>query len=188
LYSELCDATQKKAPIVYLDEVNFTKSSIQSFDWSGQNANITVDQRQIYIGYKSVIAAISSARGSIFTHIYDAAVDRDDFAMYLKALSKSYHHRPFYLMMDNLAVHKTDTVRDVYRELRITPVFNVSYSPQYNPIESVFSIVKREYCKQRLHHVANNLAFDVPTNIRSAFKTVTKVQIQNCIRLSFKLI
>lgn len=41
--------------------------------------------------------------------------------------------------MDQLAVHKSKEVRPVYEELGITPIFNIGYSPEFNPIEAVFS-------------------------------------------------
>ena len=50
LYEQLTKARRMKLPIVYLDEVNFTKQSIQKLDWSGRHSNISVDQRQIYTG------------------------------------------------------------------------------------------------------------------------------------------
>ena len=41
--------------------------------------------------------------------------------------------------MDNLPAHKTIAVRDKMRELGITWIFNVPYSPEYNAIEMPFS-------------------------------------------------
>ena len=45
--------------------------------------------------------------------------------------------------MDNLSVHKTLAAQTAYRHLDIKPIFNLAYSPEYNPIELVFSQVKR---------------------------------------------
>jgi transposase len=177
LYVDLTDREKSKEPLLYLDEVNFTKRSVQSLDWSGKNSNITVDQRQIYTGYKSVIAAVNKDRKRCLIHIYDQAIDQEDFEQYLRVVSKWFKGKPIRLMMDNLGVHKARAIKDVYSELKITPVYNVAYSPDYNAIESVFSIVKKEFCKQRLTHLANNLEFDFPKHIRAAFKTVTKTQI-----------
>ena len=48
---------------VYLDETNFTKLAFQSKDWSCCKENQQVDQRDIYTGYRSVIASISEDKG-----------------------------------------------------------------------------------------------------------------------------
>ena len=46
-------------------------------------------------------------------------------------------------------VHRSNATKEVYRRLNITPIFNIPYSPQFNGIESYFSLVKGEY-KRRL--------------------------------------
>ena len=160
LYREMTAARQTGKPIIYLDEVNFTKRSFQGVDWSARNANITVDQRQIYTSYKSVLASINWERGKGLEYIFDKAIRQEQFMMYLKALHGLFGRQPIIIMMDNLWVHKDPEVMDLYKRLKITPIFNVGYAPDFNPIESTFSIVKRQYCKQRLHCLANNIAFD----------------------------
>ena len=49
------------------------------------------------------------------------------------------------LFMDNLAVHRHREVQLEYEKLNIIPIFNVAYSPEFNPIEAVFSKVKAIY-------------------------------------------
>ena len=44
--------------------------------------------------------------------------------------------------MDNLYVHKSRAAREHFEKLNIEPIWNVSYSPEFNPIEAVFSKVK----------------------------------------------
>ena len=55
-----------------------------------------------------------------------------------------------YIYMDNLKVHSTDMVKDVYEELEITPIYGPYYSPDYNAIEFVFSSLKQKVKKMRL--------------------------------------
>ena len=57
-------------------------------------------------------------------------------------------------------MHKDKTVRPYYDQLDIMPVYNVSYSPEFNPIESCFSQVKRYFCVERLNVLANFGVFD----------------------------
>ena len=49
--------------------------------------------------------------------------------------------------MDNLSVHKTRGMMELYKSLSITPIFNIPYSPDFNGIESYFSLVKASYKK-----------------------------------------
>ena len=61
---------EEKRKIVFLDEINFTKRSLSLREWSHKNSNLTVDQRDVYTGYKSVIASMTAANGlgSITVH------------------------------------------------------------------------------------------------------------------------
>ena len=54
------------------------------------------------------------------------------------------------IYMDNLRVHMTKAVRETYEKLNIKPIFAPFYSPEYNPIEFVFSILKQKVKKMRL--------------------------------------
>ena len=62
--------------------------------------------------------------------------------------------------MDQLGVHKSNVLKKIYTELDLEPIFNVGYSPEFNPIESVFSQVKRTYSRIRLNKLANDEIFD----------------------------
>ena len=78
-----------------------------------------------------MIATVSHERGRGLIHIFDKAVTQKEFTIYLKALSTSFQGRPFALMMDNLRVHQAKEIRELYRRLQITPIWNASYSPDY---------------------------------------------------------
>lgn len=54
-----------------------------------------------------------------------------------------------------------NVTRELCEELNIFLVFNESYSPATNPIESVFSILKRHYQKEKLNRLAKQLSFDM---------------------------
>ena len=92
------------------------------------------------------------------------------------------------LFMDNLAVHKCKETMDAYRRLSIVPIFNLAYSPDYNPIESVFSQVKRIYKSKRLNRLANNKEFDAVWEVEDAFYKVPPSKIDPCIRHSLELL
>ena len=57
--------------------------------------------------------------------------------------------------MDNLSVHKSREVRERMDELSIAYIFAPAYSPEYNPIEAVFSIFKNYIKRQRLAAIVN---------------------------------
>jgi len=61
---------------------------------------------------------------------------------------------------------------------------NVSYSPEFNPIEACFSQVKRLYCRERLNCLVNNKDFDVDKQIKSAMRVITEDLVKACANKS----
>ena len=107
----LRDAADRNLKLIWLDEVNFTKRSLQSVDWSARHTNMCVSQDQVYFGYRSVIAAVSAERGVELTHVQNHAVNHVDFGRFLGMLSLVNEGKPFALFLDNLAVHKHDIIK-----------------------------------------------------------------------------
>jgi transposase len=58
-------------------------------------------------------------------------------------------------------------------ELDIKPIFNVGYSPEFNPIERIFSKVKRRFNAKRLSELVNNRGFNFERTINASFREVT---------------
>ena len=74
---------------------------------------------------------------------FPKSVNIPKFELYLKGLRKARKNDRIAVFMDQLAVHRSTSVRKLLDEMGIPYVYNVSYSPQYQPIELVFSEFKR---------------------------------------------
>ena len=105
--------------------------------------------------------------------IHSQAINSADFIDFLSKLRNKYAKRSIALFMDQLAVHKSREVRPWYEKLDITPVYNVAYSPEFNPIEAAFSKVKRIFNQRRLNCLVNKIGFNADNTIKFAFKAVS---------------
>jgi transposase len=130
-----------------------------------------------------VIASCSEEDGIELLHIFNQAITNKEFIKYLRYLKRKNRQR-IALFCDQLSVHRSKEVKVVYEELDIRPIYNVGYSPEYNPIESVFSQVKRTYNRERLNKLANGEIFDQTDQIRRSFKKITKQVIAACVKKS----
>jgi transposase len=131
---------------------------------------------------------VSVEKGNEYFKIYDAAVDDVDFDGFLWNLSEKNDWEPLAILMDNLSVHKTDRSEKAYEELDIIRIANVSYSPDFNPIEACFSQVKRHFCAERLNILANHNEFDWHKLIKASFKKITPELVEACWRRSFRML
>ena len=62
--------------------------------------------------------------------------------------------------MDNLHVHKTKNALKTCKRLKVRPIFNVPYSPDFNGIETYFSLLKGEYKKLLLERLIKGFKVD----------------------------
>jgi transposase len=97
-----------------------------------------------------VCAAISEKTGVEALAIQDKAFNQWEFIQFLYWIRFINGQAPLAIFMDNLSVHKTLAAQKAYIKLNIKPIFNLPYSPEYNPIELVFSQVKRIFNRERL--------------------------------------
>ena len=155
---------------MYVDETLFGKRSLVQRDWANKNSNLTVNQEDVCQNYRNVVAAITEDGGVYHTMIQDDPFKGSDFQYFVHALSQKMNGEPFALFMDGASIHKDREVKKDFIELNVTPILNVAYSPEFNPIEAVFSKVKRIYCNRRLNHLVNKVFFNVEREIKHAFK------------------
>ena len=174
--------------LIYLDEINFTKRSLKMREWASKNTNLSVNQQDVYVGYRSVIASMSEPAGIGLISIYGQAISALEFLGYIKKLRAKSAKQPIALFMDNLMVHKSRELKEWYSKLNIKPVFNVSYSPEFNPIEAVFSKVKARFTEQRLNNLVNKRGFNADREIEAAFKAIAADHCAACVRKSLFLL
>ena len=64
------------------------------------------------------------------------------FKQYLKELREKNPEDKIAIFLDNLSAHRSEKSKVEAAGLGFRFIFNVPYSPEYNPIEFVFSKVK----------------------------------------------
>ena len=81
--------------------------------------------------------------GADLVMLFDFSVDKKKFKVFLDELRARYFYDDICIYFDNLSVHKSLEVRQRMDELSIAYIFSPIYSPDYNPIEYVFSMAKK---------------------------------------------
>ena len=115
--------------IVYLDEMMVTKSTLPKTEWSHKLHNYRLDLSKIDTSPVAVLCAVSREFGVDQVMLFPRAVDRMKFSQFLEALRHRFWADDIHLVMDNLAVHKSQVVTDLMDELG----FGYSWTPAYSP-------------------------------------------------------
>jgi hypothetical protein len=71
------------------------------------------------------------------------------------------------------------------KAMNIEALFNVPYSPQNNPIETVFSLIKHSFKKMRLERLAKGKSFEFKNGVMNAVSSLNNDQVKHiCRRVS----
>ena len=79
-------------------------------------------------------------------------------------------------------------MKEWWPRLDIEYIFNVSYSPEFNPIEAVFSKVKAHFSRKRLNCLVNKIGFNTDKAIEEAIRSITADHCAACARKSLFLL
>lgn len=97
-----------------------------------------------------MLAGVSKEYGIDLAMTFNNSVDIPKFKVYLEELRARYFFDDICIYMDNLSVHRSNEIRRRLDELSIGYVYSPPYSPDFNGIESVFSIYKNKLKRERI--------------------------------------
>ena len=119
-----------------------------------------MNDADIRIKTMAFLGAISDNEGLEAYTIHPNSITTKEFIEFVEMLSDKFHGQEFAIFMDNLQVHKTKEVLETCKRLKARPIFNVPYSPDFNDIETYFSLIKGEYKKLILERLIKGIKVD----------------------------
>jgi transposase len=81
-----------------------------------------------------------------------------------------------------MRAHHSRLAKAAYDKLNIFPIFSLPYSPQFNGIESVFSIAKANYKRELLRAVLKGERLQPKAMINHAIQSLDREKISACLR------
>ena len=175
-------AVDRKARIIFVDEVAFTKKTIQKRDYSNKYDNLKLNEFEVNTNYYTAVASITMTGTVQHVLINQGAINGKAYGRFLRQLRLKNGTVKIVIFQDNLNIHKTQDNKRLYEELNIEVIWNVPYSPEYNPIENVFSVVKAYYKKKRLNLIVNDKPVVERALIRESFAKVKPDDVKSFIR------
>ena len=127
------------------------------------------------------LGAISDNEGLEAYTIHPNSITTKEFIEFVEMLSDKFHGQEFAIFMDNLQVHKTKEVLETCKRLKARPIFNVPYSPDFNGIETYFSLLKGEYKKLLLERLIKGVLVDSSSLITQSVQRVDQDKVKKCL-------
>ena len=81
---------------------------------------------------------------------FEKSVNIEKFKVWLDELRARHFFDDICVVLDNLRVHHSNAVVERMDELGIEYIYTPAYSPDSNPIESVFSMFKNKLKRERM--------------------------------------
>lgn len=94
---------------------------------------------------RSMIAAIHPSKGIVSFKTQKMPFNGSNFLKWLDDDLSNVLLNTKAVIMDNVAFHKTKDVRNFFESKGIKIIYIPPYSPRCNPIEEVFSLIKRKF-------------------------------------------
>lgn len=158
--------------IISIDETSIDTHIHNIYGWSMRGTKISKIIRKLKKRY-TVICAISKAK-IIHYKIIKGSANAQLFKQFVEELViKGVKNK--YLLMDNAKIHHSKILKK-YMDLSENKIlYNVPYSPEYNPIEQLFSKLKLIIRRKLNNQNPKNLK----DNIKTSLKRISSNELNN---------
>jgi transposase len=132
-----------KNDIICVDETYLYSNYVNNYGWGKKSQKLVIYNKSNPIKY-SIVMAITNQE-IIYNKIYKQNITSNSFIKLIKYINKNYSNK--YILLDNVSFHKTRLIRTIMKKSTNKLLYIPPYSPEFNPIEEVFSQLKRNIVK-----------------------------------------
>ena len=126
-----------------LDETSFGRNGKQMMGYAPKGHQLRIKRNQPSM--KTISSLVIASQNGIFKQKeYVGSYNTELFMSFLNELNLPNNS---VILLDNVSFHHSKQVKEWASRNNICLLFTPPYSPWYNPIEGVFSIVKRSFYK-----------------------------------------
>jgi transposase len=162
--------------LIFLDETGLNTCLTPRYARApkGQRAHGSAPRNHVH---PTTLVAALSPTGVQAPMTLLGALDSDAFAAYVRQVLVPTLTPGQVVVCDNLSVHKRADIRTLIAQAGCDLLFLPAYSPDYNPIESVFAKLK-----ERLRRLAAPTQDALEAAITDALATVSARDARHCFR------
>ena len=162
--------------IISIDETSIDNQLCPIYGWSPKGKRIIINRNAVKERY-TIITAISKEK-IIHHNIIKGSADANHFRTFIMNLvNKGIENK--HLLVDNARIHHAKIVNDYLSTTSNKFLYNVAYTPEFNPIEHMFSKVKNLLRKRAYKNKT-----ELIKNIHTSFACVTTIELTNYYKYS----
>lgn len=138
------------ADLVWLDESGIDEFLQRDYARAPRGKQVISEVYGRKYGRTSIIAAwLSEAKEIIAPYVFDGYTDSKRFNGWLKKCLLPELKSGQVVIMDNAAFHKSKLTKELIESVGCRLLFQPAYSPDLNPIEKQWAVLKRKFRKHK---------------------------------------
>ncbi|EAR94018.2 DDE family endonuclease (macronuclear) [Tetrahymena thermophila SB210] len=178
--------------IWFSEETIFTIDETKAKIWIKNNDNWVIERKErSYINRQIHIWSGIYMRGRTEIFVYSSSINSDAYMTCLEESlfppsAKFYYRRKVRLLQDGARAHTSRATKEFCQENSIEIIQLPGWSPDLNPIEIIWGLMKKKWIKRLLLSDIQTKQQIIQNN-QEIWKEITQETIQNCI-IHIKLI
>jgi transposase len=169
----------KEENIISIDEMAIYINELPTYGWAKKGIKCEIISKGNLKQTKVSLLIAMNNKKIIKSVISKTNISGDIYLKFIRELN--YKNKNKYFLMDNATIHHTKKLNAYVNKKKINIIYNIPYCPQFNPIENVNSMIRKEV------QYAKNSTFDDIQTIINDFKNKNNKKIfQNIYRSTFK--
>jgi transposase len=150
--------------LIFIDEIGFGISNMKDKGLSKKGKSIYLPDKTKFFKNLSMIMSLNS--NSIIEYdIYDKAIDSYKFFNFINKIIQKLNTNGFTFIFDNVSFHHNKETLHIIKNSNNTYIFTPPYSPNFNPIENVFGIIKNNYRNKYNNMLLSNTKFTLKESL-----------------------
>lgn len=158
--------------LVYLDESGVNTDMTRIYGRAVGGARV-VDNAPINTPVNTTILSSIRLNGETAYTTYSGGTTGDKFVEYLKEVLIPTLNKGDVIIMDNMRSHHVKAVKDVVEKAGMVLLYLPPYSPDFNPIEKMWSKIKAILRKLKIR-----VSTELPAAVNNAFSQISVTDCQ----------
>ena len=134
--------------IISIDEISVKEFENLDKGWSLKGIETEVNNKNKKINNKRYSILMASSNKKIINYtIVEKGIKTNNFNNFMLKLIRMDKEKNNVYFLDNARVHKTKSFNKIKEDYKLNIIYNAPYQSKYNPIEYVFSLLRKQIQK-----------------------------------------
>jgi transposase len=170
--------------IISIDEISVKEFENLDKGWSLKGIETEVNDKNKKINNKRYSILMASSNKKIINYtIVEKGIKTNNFNNFMLKLNRMDKEKNNIYFLDNARIHKTKSFNKIKEDYKLNIVYNAPYQSKYNPIEYVFSSLRKQIQKY-----SNKSYNELIKIINNFIKNIEEKKLNNIFNHVLKLL